>query len=76
MLEHKGQHLGSAVEVGVDLLGWDYVADDVVQVGPGGVSGVGDAVSFKDLIVGDPDPAPRSGRRSPEVGGLLHHHGG
>ena len=71
VLQHEGQHLGAAVEVSVDALGFDDVADDAVQVRPGRLRGIGDAVAFENLVVRDPHATARPRGRSTVVRGLL-----
>ena len=57
VLQHERQHLGAAVEIGVDLLRRDDVADDRVQVGAGGFGRVLHPVALEDLVVRDPHAA-------------------
>ena len=73
VLEHEGQHLRSALEVGVDAFGRDDVADEGVQVGARRLFGVGHPVTLEDLVIRDPHAAARTGRRATEVRGLLDH---
>ena len=72
VLQHERQHLRAALEVGVDALGFDDVADDGVQVRPGRLWCVGDAVAPQDLVVRDPHATARSRGRSAVVRGLLY----
>ena len=53
-------------------LGFDDVADDRVQVRPGRLGGVGDAVALEDLVVRDPHATARSRGGSTVVRGLLY----
>ena len=72
VLQHEREHLGTALEIGVDAFGSDNVADDAVQVGTCGLRCIGDTVRLKCLVVGDPDPTTGTGGRSAVVGGFLH----
>ena len=72
VLQHEGQHLRAAVEIGVDALRRDDVADDAVQVCPRRVGRVGDAVALEDFVVRDPHSTARSGSGSAVVCGLFY----
>lgn len=63
VLQDEGEHLRSAIDVGVDLLGRYAVADDAVEVLPGFFGGVVHPGGLQRLVVGNPHTAARSGAR-------------
>ncbi|SKS79654.1 Uncharacterised protein [Mycobacteroides abscessus subsp. abscessus] len=73
--ENEREHLRPAIEVGIDLLARNDVADDAVEVLAGGLGSIGLASLLEDLIVGDPDATAGAGSRSTEVGGLFDQYG-
>jgi hypothetical protein len=58
VLEDKRQHLGAALEVGIDAFGLDDVTDDSVQIGAGGLGGIADPVTLEYFVIWDPNAAP------------------
>ena len=74
MLDHEREHLGAALQVRVDLLGRDDVADDGMQVFGGGSGVVLDPVAPEDLVVRDPDAAARACCGAAVVWSLLDDH--
>ena len=57
VLQHERQHLGSALQIGVDLLRGHDIADDRVQVGARRLGGVRHPISLENLVVRDPHAA-------------------